>query len=111
MSLGGARGVRAYPQGEASGDSALLGQLELRYQYKELTPYVFYDLGRTTINTRQWIAGDNTRNIAGGGIGLKAAYQEWSADLSLAWRASHSVPQSDTRDDSPRIWANVSYSF
>ncbi|MBD3768172.1 MAG: ShlB/FhaC/HecB family hemolysin secretion/activation protein, partial [Gammaproteobacteria bacterium] len=39
MSLGGPRGVRAYPQGEASGDHALLGQIEVRYQYQDFTPY------------------------------------------------------------------------
>ena len=29
--LGGAQGVRAYPQGEASGDQGILGTAELRY--------------------------------------------------------------------------------
>ena len=31
MYLGGANGVRAYPQGEGSGDEGVLGTLELRY--------------------------------------------------------------------------------
>lgn len=111
MSLGGPRGVRAYPQGEASGDQAMLGQVELRYNYKMLTPYVFYDAGRVSINTSPWTAGNNTREISGAGFGVRIVYQAWSGDIAAAWRNSGGKPQSDTRDDSPRIWANASYQF
>ncbi|MDY0135914.1 MAG: ShlB/FhaC/HecB family hemolysin secretion/activation protein [Thiomicrospira sp.] len=111
MSLGGPRGVRAYPQGEASGDQAMLGQIELRYNYKMLTPYAFYDAGRISVNTSPWSAGNNTREISGAGLGLRVSYQAWSADIAAAWRNGGGKPQSDTRDDSPRIWASASYRF
>ena len=48
--LGGARGVRAYPQGEASGDEGILGSLELRYHTSVpgLTVSTYYDAGHVT---------------------------------------------------------------
>ncbi|MBD3768442.1 MAG: hypothetical protein IE928_10975 [Gammaproteobacteria bacterium] len=103
--------MRAYPQGEASGDHALLGQIEVRYQYQDFTPYAFYDLGKTTTNASTWTVGDNEHAIAGGGIGIRANYQNWNADVSLAWRTTDEAPQSDTRDDTPRVWSNISYRF
>ena len=41
FSIGGMSGVRAYPSGEASGDTGWLAQLELRYQLGSLNPMCF----------------------------------------------------------------------
>ena len=47
--LGGANGVRAYPQGEASGDSGYQATAELRYAtpVPDLTLAAYVDLGRS----------------------------------------------------------------
>ena len=111
LSLGGPRGVRAYPQGEASGDMGWLTQLEIRYRWQKLTPYVFVDKGRVITNVERWDDSNNTRDLAGAGLGVKVNYQAWSADLSAAWRGQGGEPQSDTEDRTPRIWGRVSYQF
>ncbi|MGY6564116.1 MAG: ShlB/FhaC/HecB family hemolysin secretion/activation protein [Halomonadaceae bacterium] len=109
--LGGANGVRAYPQGEAFGDQGWLAQLEMRYRYQALEPYLFYDTGRTSINHNPWFEGDNTRSLSGGGVGTRLYYGAFSADASLAWANVGGEPQSDTRDRTPRLWLQAEYRF
>ncbi|GAB6280269.1 MAG: POTRA domain-containing protein [Thermovirga sp.] len=107
FTLGGANGVRAYPQGEASGSEGWLARSELRYAMNEsLAPYLFYDAGH--------ISGDGTgdsRSIAGVGIGLRYIRDDWSLDASAAWETSGGDAQSDDNRRSPRIWVSVARSF
>ena len=114
FTLGGAQGVRAYPQGEASGDDAWLANLELRYslpQWADLQAIAFHDVGEARINHRP-LATDipNTRRIAGEGFGL-----QWikSGDFALkahvAWRAT-ARPVSDV-DRAPRVWVQFAKYF
>lgn len=111
MTLGGPRGVRAYPQGETSGDMGILAQAELRYTWQEFTPYVFFDRGRIHTNADTWDETDNTRSLAGAGAGLRVNYTDWSADISAAWRTQGGEPLSDTQDDKPNVWASLQYRF
>ncbi|WP_404417593.1 ShlB/FhaC/HecB family hemolysin secretion/activation protein [Vreelandella aquamarina] len=112
MTLGGPRGVRAYPQGEASGDMGLLAQAELRYSWQNFTPYVFFDRGRIHTNADRWDEeADNTRSLAGAGAGLRVNYADWSADIAAAWRTQGGEPRSDTEDDKPNVWASLQYRF
>lgn len=111
MGLGGANGVRAYPEGEAFGDRGWLAQLELRYQYEQLQPYLFYDAGAIELNTRPWAEGDNHRKLAGAGLGLRASLKDWQFNLTSAWRLEGGQPESDTEDRNPRVWASVNYRF
>lgn len=111
MTLGGPRGVRAYPQGEASGDMGLLAQAELRYTWQAFTPYVFFDRGRIHTNADTWDETDNTRSIAGAGAGFRVNYADWSADIAAAWRTQGGEPRSDTEDDKPNVWASLQYRF
>ena len=51
LSLGGISGVRAYPSGEAAGDSGWVGSLELRYAVlPQVAASVFYDAGSINVN-------------------------------------------------------------
>ncbi len=109
--LGGADGVRAYPQGEAMGDSGWLGQLELRYQAGSLSPYLFYDTGTVTINATPWAVGDNERSLSGGGIGIRFDADAWSLDACAAWRINGGSPQSDSKNDQPHLWVSAHYRF
>lgn len=111
MSLGGANGVRAYPSGEAFGDRGWFSQLELRYQYKQLQPFLFYDVGRMESNAQPWEPGDNHRTLAGTGFGMRAQLDQWQLNMVTAWRTTGGAPQSDTKDRKPRIWANAQYHF
>ena len=74
--LGGVNGVRAYPQGEASGDSGYVATVEARYVPDfaaipgVLQPFVFVDAGGVTISQNPFAVTSNKRRLAGGGIGL-----------------------------------------
>lgn len=77
MSLGGAYGVRAYPEGEAYADEGYLLTIEARMLLPKpdrLPGQVhlvgFVDAGSVTLNKNPWLPGDNTRTLSGGGAGL-----------------------------------------
>lgn len=108
--IGGVYGVRAYPGGEGYGDQGILAQVELRYRIKQLSPYLFYDLGHVRINKHD-DGSDNHRRIDGTGIGLRADYKKLSSDISVAWRTRGGEPLSDSKDRDPRLWATVGYKF
>jgi hemolysin activation/secretion protein len=97
FSLGGLNGVRAQPQGEASGDEGFKGTVELRQAF---TPNVqgtlFYDFGSITkINKSPFgAAASNSRNLSGVGIGLNASVDKISLRAALAWRTDGGLPTS-----------------
>ena len=109
FSLGGASGVRAYPQGEASGDQGMLLNLEVRRSLSEqLQAVVFYDAGLVEINRNAYGAGDNTRAIAGAGLGLNGQVGKLQFKTSVAWRTSGGDPVSDPVNRNPRWWFQLS---
>lgn len=77
MDLGGMTGVRAYPQGEASGDQGYLVNLEARLLLAKFSDRVpgevhligFVDAGSVTIHKNPWTAGNNHRNLGAYGVG------------------------------------------
>ncbi len=110
--LGGADGVRGYPSGEGYGDEGWMAQVEARYAVTEnISPYAFYDYGSIRTNHKTWTSGDNTRQIAGTGVGVRATYKNLSADASAAWRTTGGKPQSDSKNDLPQLWVKVGYTF
>jgi hemolysin activation/secretion protein len=74
--LGGINGVRAYPQGEAAGDSGYLLNGELRYTFSlqrppgSLQAAVFLDTGKVTLVEKPFSALPNDRHLSGGGLSL-----------------------------------------
>jgi hemolysin activation/secretion protein len=111
MGLGGAYGVRAYPQGEAVGDQGWLGTLELRYA---LTPQwqlqAFVDHGEMRLNKERWDDGDNNRSLSAAGFGSNWSTGAWQLGAVLAWKVGGEDPQSD-RDRTPRMWAQGGWRF
>ena len=113
MSLGGANGVRAYPVGEAAGDSGLLIQGEVRYLVPgvkflegDVTFSVHYDWGQVDVNEKP-LAGEpeNKRSIAGYGVGLSLGSEgKFIVRGSFSWRADHDRPQADPESRDPRTW-------
>src|SRR5690606_17985670 len=104
FSLGGANGVRAFPQGEGAGDRGWLTQVELRYTMGEFSPYMFYDAGKVTINAQTWDDSENHRSISGFGAGLRWVRGDFGVDASVAWVAHGGNPESDKHDTQPRFW-------
>jgi len=92
--LGGINGVRAYPQGEAAGDSGYLLSGELRYAFNlgavpgsfQFTGFI--DTGQVTLNEEAFAAAPNHRRLSGGGIGLN-----WtrSDDFALRLAVAHRI--------------------
>jgi hemolysin activation/secretion protein len=115
FSLGGSYGVRAYPQGEASGDEGSILNLELRHRFMpQLQGVVFYDYGHIKINHDQYAVGDNTRTIAGAGFGINAdIFNKIRLDGYLAWSTQGGTPTSEpsSSERSPRLWVQAGFDF
>lgn len=112
--LGGANAVRAYPQGEASGDQGWLANLELRHNFAQAVQGVmFYDAGSVTINRNQFAAGANTRNLSGAGVGANVNLSGVQIKTWLAWRTAGGQPTSEpaTLNRHPRLWLQASRQF
>ncbi|MES2025226.1 MAG: ShlB/FhaC/HecB family hemolysin secretion/activation protein [Pseudomonadota bacterium] len=115
FALGGATGVRAYPQGEGIGDEGVLATVELRHNFNAaLQGTLFYDTGSVKINhTPFGPAAPNTRALAGVGVGLNTLFSNVQIKASLAWRISNedpiSIPQSAVH--TPTLWVQASIGF
>lgn len=109
MSVGGPTGVRAYPAGEAPGDSAALLSLELRYQFATapwpVSGGLFYDAARVRASYRPILSAGNQRSISGAGVSLLAGtIGRFVTSASLAWRTGGERPTGGEPDRSPRFW-------
>ena len=116
FTLGGPNGVRAYPTGEATGDSGYLATAELRYivpKFKvfqgDVTVAAFYDLGNVQTTERALLTNmSNMRGLAGYGLGLDLGREgHFLVKTSFAWRAEDQAPSSDTSRRIPRVWAQA----
>lgn len=94
--LGGINGVRAFPQGEASGDEGYKGTLELRHSYSQnWQAAAFYDFGSVRLNKNPFgVASNNHRGLGGVGFGLNAAFDKLQIKTALAWRTRGGLPTS-----------------
>lgn len=115
FSLGGINGVRAYPQGEASGDEGYRATVELRHNVMpNVQATVFYDVGKVTINRNPFGApASNSRNLAGVGVGLNAGLGPVQLRSSLAWRTDGGLPTSIPASAAkrPTLWMQASVAF
>lgn len=115
FTLGGSTGVRAYPQGEANGDSGYLATAEVRHNFGDaLQAILFYDTGRVWINQTPFgVATANRRALSGAGIGLNANVADFRLRTSVAWRTggeqATSIPASAVQ--TPTIWVQLSTGF
>ena len=101
--LGGARGVRAYPHGEASGDEGVLGTLELRYHtpVKGLILSTYFDAGHVRVDKE---AG-NGMTLKGWGIGLTYSKpNDWFARFDYARRIGSDPDMSNEARSRQRMW-------
>ena len=110
LSLGGISGVRAYPSGEAAGDSGWVGSLELRYAVlPQMAASVFYDAGSINVNANPYLPTANKRSLSGAGVGLAGVYAALDWRMSLAWRTSEAATYEP--DKKPRFWAQAGWRF
>lgn len=111
--LGGARGVRAYPQGEGAGDQGYLLTGELRWDLPKPNVQLaaFFDTGRVTINKNPLPdAGGNNKVLSGVGVGLIFnSRKDYAIRLDCARRTSSSQSAADT--DKTRFWLKLTEYF
>ncbi|HEX8307427.1 MAG TPA: ShlB/FhaC/HecB family hemolysin secretion/activation protein [Allosphingosinicella sp.] len=119
MELGGASGVRAYPEGEAYGDEGYLATLEARLMLNrwtgalpgDLQLFGFADFGRIKIADDPWFAGSNDASRSGFGAGLS-----WAPPRGAVVRLSYARKLGDAEatsgpDRDGRFWFQVSRLF
>jgi len=69
------------------------------------------DSASVTVNRNPWVAGENTANLSGAGIGLNwNGPQQWSAKTYIA-KPVGSVPALVGNTNSARAWVEVSRRF
>ena len=119
MSLGGPNGVRAYPVGEAPGDTGQLGTIELRYIFPglrvfggDMTLSTFIDYGQVkTLQDPPPVdptGGQNMRSIGGAGIGLALGREgNFLLRANVAWSLDKETPVSDPADRDPRVFVQA----
>ena len=114
QSVGGAYGVRAYPQNEATGDDAAVLSVELRWKqaiFPELQPMVFLDAGTARLNHSPLPTDtNNRRTLVGEGLGLQwALANRFALKTYLAWRST--APPVTDIDRRPRVWLEFAQYF
>ncbi|SDP69861.1 ShlB/FhaC/HecB family hemolysin secretion/activation protein [Selenomonas ruminantium] len=102
--LGGARGVRAYPSGEAAGDEGYLSTVELHYRtpLRGVMLRTYYDLGHVRLSKDSQRGGET---LQGWGVGLTWQHpSRYFARLDYARRIG--LPDNPSKDahSKQRIW-------
>ena len=95
--------MRAYPQGEASGDEGILGTLELRYHtpVKGRVLSTYFDAGHVRIEKE---AG-KSMTLKGWGIGLTYSKpNDWFARFDYARRIGSDENMSNEARSRQRMW-------
>jgi hemolysin activation/secretion protein len=119
MELGGAYGVRAYPEGEAYGDQGYIATLEARLMLSrwaqslpgELQLIGFVDVGEVEYAHDPWFPGSNHASRSGIGAGLT-----WAGPYDFVVQASYAVKLGDAEatsapDKPGRAWFHISKLF
>ena len=111
LGLGGVQGVRAYPQGEASCDDALIVNAEVHQDFGVWRAKLFADYA----NGREWhrpLGADtgNQKRLHGVGAGVDARLPGGLLLQAVLALRTAGEPTSDT-DRSPRAWVQLNKTF
>jgi hemolysin activation/secretion protein len=114
MTLGGPRGVRAYPTAEGASDEGTLLNTELRYWInRNWTVFALYDWAKGSKARDVDVVADNANEIylRGAGLGLVASYPGWaSVKATIAWRGKQRS-ETDTNNDKMRLFLQAQHAF
>ncbi len=114
FSLGGAYGVRAYPQGEGLGDEGRMATLEIRRNFTQnLQVELFFDAGTVIFNHEPYLLGPNSRTLSGVGVGVNSKIYGIDIKAYLAARGSGGLPTSepDNLNRKSRLWLQLGKYF
>jgi len=115
MELGGAYGVRAYPEGEAYGDEGYIATAELRLRLDQWTQALpgrfqligFVDSGAVDYAHRPWFSGSNHARRSGYGAGLSWAGPERILISATYARKLGNADATSGPDHSGRAWFQI----
>ncbi|MGQ0546975.1 MAG: ShlB/FhaC/HecB family hemolysin secretion/activation protein [Betaproteobacteria bacterium] len=116
ISLGGPNGVRAYPVGEATGDTGMILQTELRYRVPgfkfggvgDVTLSAHFDHGWVKINQIVLPSdGENERSFSGYGVGVSIGNEGDFIVRVTASERNGELPTSDPTVRHPRLWGQL----
>jgi hemolysin activation/secretion protein len=116
FSLGGADGVRAYPQGEGVGDEGYLLTTELRYALDpkslgQIELGAFIDHGAVRINRNPYMEGTNRRQLSAVGVNMLWTMPDnWQLRASVARKLGKEAAQSES-DSTARAWLQALKGF
>ncbi|WP_424624688.1 ShlB/FhaC/HecB family hemolysin secretion/activation protein [Achromobacter marplatensis] len=112
FSLGGPFGVRAFPNGAASGDEGWQGNLDLRYlPMPGLQLGVFLDKGAVRLNKRPWTSGRNSQQLSAMGVSLIQSGRQHQITLTAAWPLEQNNYQQEGPKREPRLWFQATRLF
>jgi len=110
FALGGTNGVRAFAEGEASGDEGWISSLAWNYALCDFAQSsVFYDTGSTKINHTAFNNDENRRTLSGIGFGLNITLPKVLLKAAIAWRTEGESKSSP--DHLPRLWLQAAVPF
>ncbi|KGM40353.1 hypothetical protein JY96_10775 [Aquabacterium sp. NJ1] len=114
MSLGGPRGVRAYPGSEGASDEATLFTSELRYWLNpNWTVFALYDWakGRRERDTTPVNFSSNDIQLRGSGLGVALTYPDIATiKATVAWRGTRPV-ETEPGNDKVRVFVQAQHAF
>jgi hemolysin activation/secretion protein len=116
ITLGGPKGVRAYPRSEAASDSGTIFSTELRWALSPAwTLFALADVGRGKTQKRPALPEDpddpNTRKLSGSGFGVYFSDPSlFTLTATFARRGSEPV-QSESKDSKSRVFLQVNRAF
>jgi hemolysin activation/secretion protein len=113
MTLGGARGVRAYPSAEGSSDEAAVLNTELRlWVDPQWTGFLFYDAGHGKRFKRPDDDGrPNTLNLHGSGLGVQYTNPEFFTLKAAVARRGDEPVTSEADDKRTRFLVELQHAF
>ena len=119
MELGGAYGVRAYPEGAIYGDDGYIATIEARLQLPPMPApvpgrimlFAFVDHGSASTNHSPWLPGRNRETMSAGGVGLS-----WSAANNFVVKATYAHSLGNASGvpgigSSSRVWIQLAKLF
>lgn len=112
FTLGGDKGVRAYPVAEGSSDMGAIVNTELRWWINpQWSSFTFYDWAHGRDKVQDPLTGAQRRTLRGYGLGVQFTHPElFTLKASLGFRGSEDV-RSETDNPKSRLLVQVQRSF
>lgn len=107
--IGGAQAVRAFKQGDSSGDNGWLGNLDLRYSVTDsVVLSTFYDYGYVRYSQNPWDNSDRGATRSGAGVGVDVFGSSWKVSMVGSWKTGGST---ESEPDSHQFWVQLVKTF